>query len=292
MMKRLCVIGVGLIGGSVALAARRSGLYNPIIGFDTDADNLQQALSLGVIDQAASSITSAVQTADLVVIALPVGAFKQLLAELQPGWTNHRVYTDVGSTKQSVIADAEAVFGRVPENFVAGHPIAGTENSGVSAAFAELFDHKQVILTPLATTQQLAIKAVRVFWEQAAHAHVSEMQPQHHDHLLAATSHLPHVVAYALVNLLTRQSESEEIFQFAASGFRDFTRIASSNPRMWTDICLANRQQIVELLISYQNELGELVRLLEGNQSDALYESFSSARNGRKRFLDIVNQDN
>ncbi|MEE9346513.1 MAG: prephenate dehydrogenase/arogenate dehydrogenase family protein [Methylococcales bacterium] len=292
MSECLCVIGVGLIGGSVALAARRSGLYGSIVGYDVDADNLRQGLKLGVIDRAASSITNAVQAANLVVIASPVGAIKQLFTELQPVWTDYCVYTDVGSTKQSVIADAEAVFGEAPDNLVAGHPIAGTENSGVNAAFAELFDHKQVILTPLATTQQSAIDTVRIFWEQAAHAQVSEMQPQHHDHLLAATSHLPHVVAYALVNLLNRQSDSEEIFQFAASGFRDFTRIASSNPRMWTDICLANRQQIVELLKNYQNELSEIVQLLEGNRSAALHECFSSARNGRERFLDINNQDN
>ena len=285
MTKRLCVIGVGLIGGSIALAARRSGLFDSITGFDADTDNLQQAVRLGVIDQAASSIENAAQAAELVVIATPVGAIRAVLAELRPVWNQQCVYTDVGSTKQSVIVDVTAVFGEVPENFVAGHPIAGTENSGASAAFAELFDDKQVILTPLSATQQSAIKTVRTLWEQAANAVVTEMQPQHHDHLLAATSHLPHVAAYALVNLLARQSESEQIFRFAASGFRDFTRIASSNPRMWTDICLANRQQIVELLNSYQNELAEVVQLLEENSAERLYERFSSARNSREDFL-------
>jgi prephenate dehydrogenase len=291
MTKRLCVIGVGLIGGSLALAAQRSGLYDSVTGFDVDAENLQQAVHLGVIEQAASSIASAVQTANLVVIATSVGVIKQVLTELQPVWNQHCVYTDVGSTKQSVIADAKAVFGAVPDNFVAGHPIAGTENSGASAAFAELFDHKQVILTPLQSTQPFAIKTVRTLWEQAAKAKVTEMQPQHHDHLLAATSHLPHVAAYALVNLLASQSESEKIFQFAASGFKDFTRIASSDPRMWADICLANRQQIVELLKSYQNELGELVHLLEENNTEKLYECFSAARNSRESFLRTTEQN-
>ena len=291
MTKRLCIIGVGLIGGSLALAARRSGLFDSVVGFDVDTKNLQQAVHLGVIEQATSSIESAVQTANLVVVATSVGAIKQVLAELQPVWNQHCVYTDVGSTKQSVIADAKSVFGTAPDNFVAGHPIAGTENSGASAAFAELFDHKQVILTPLHSTQQSAIKTVRLLWEQAAKAKVTEMQPQHHDHLLAATSHLPHVAAYALVNLLTRQSDSEQIFQFAASGFKDFTRIASSDPRMWTDICLANRQQILGLLKSYQSELGELVQLLEENSAEKLFERFSSARDSRESFLRTTEQN-
>jgi prephenate dehydrogenase len=290
MTKRLCVIGVGLIGGSLALAAQRSGLYDSVTGFDVDAENLQQAVHLGVIEQAASSIASAVQTANLVVIATSVGVIKQVLTELQPVWNQHCVYTDVGSTKQSVIADAEAVFGTAPDNFVAGHPIAGTENSGASAAFAELFDDKQVILTPLQSTQQSSIKVVRILWERAAKATVTEMQPQHHDYLLAATSHLPHVAAYALVNLLARQNESKQIFQFAASGFKDFTRIASSNPRMWTDICLANHQQIVDLLKNYQNELGEVVQLLEDNNAEALHERFSSARNSREHFLNTTDK--
>ncbi len=285
MTMRLCIIGVGLIGGSLALAARRSGLYGSITGFDTDAENLRQALHLGIIEQAPESIATAVQAADLVVIATPVGAINQILTQLRPVWNQHCVYTDVGSTKQSVIGDAKGVFGEVPENFVGGHPIAGTESSGPNAAYAELFDSKQVILTPLQSTQQSAIKIVRTLWEQAAQAKVTEMQAQHHDHLLAATSHFPHVAAYALVNLLSRQSESEQIFQFAASGFRDFTRIASSDPRMWTDICLANRQQIVELLKSYQNELGELVQLLEDSSAETLHERFSSAKNSRERFL-------
>ena len=285
MTKRLCVIGVGLIGGSVALAARRSGLFDRIVGFDADADNLQHAVQLGVIDQAAESVVNAAQSAQLVVIATPVGAIRQLFTELQSVWNEHCVYTDVGSTKQSVIADADAVFNGVPDNFVAGHPIAGTEYSGASAAFTELYDGKQVILTPVASTKQSVINQVRAFWEQAAKATVTEMQPQQHDYLLAATSHLPHVAAYALVNLLARQNASEQIFQFAASGFKDFTRIASSNPRMWTDICLANRQQIVDLLKNYQNELGEVVQLLEDNNAESLYERFSSARNSREHFL-------
>ncbi|HFD12987.1 MAG TPA: prephenate dehydrogenase/arogenate dehydrogenase family protein [Crenotrichaceae bacterium] len=287
MTIRLSVIGVGLIGGSIALAARRSGCYESIVGYDANTENLQQAYDLGMIDQASSTLAAAVDTANLVVIATPVGAIRKILTHLQPLWNSHCVYTDVGSTKQSVVNDAEEVFGAVPDNFVAGHPIAGTEKSGANAAFAELFDHKHIILTPLPSTKQRAIQIVRKFWEQAAHAIVSEMEPVQHDRILAATSHLPHVAAYALVNLLASQDESSQIFQFAASGFRDFTRIASSDPRMWADICVANRQQLVPLLENYQSELGELIRLLDSGHHEQLFEHFSQARHARQGFVDM-----
>jgi len=284
MNKRLAVIGVGLIGGSVALAARRSGLYDCIVGYDPDKENLNQAHALGIIDEACSTLATAAH-AQLVVIATPVGVVRQVLSALRANWQTGCVYTDVGSTKQSVLADAEQVFGAVPDNFVAGHPIAGTEQSGASAAFAELFDGKQIILTPLQNTRLSAINAVREFWEQAAHATVNEMSAEHHDQILAATSHLPHVAAYALVNLLARQSANEQIFQYAASGFRDFTRIASSDSRMWTDICLANRQQLVLLLKNYQSELNRLTQLLENENSEQLHKYFASAQATRQQLL-------
>ncbi len=283
MSMRLCIIGVGLIGGSLALAARRSGIYVHITGFDTDIDNVQQALKRGVIDQSCPLLSEAVENADIVVIATPVGATKDIFRLLLPLWSDNTVYTDVGSTKQSVIKDAEEVFSSVPENFVAGHPIAGTEKSGAMAAFAELFDEKQVILTPTSTTKRSAIVTIRQLWEQAACAIVTEMNPENHDQILAATSHLPHIAAFALVNLLASQAQSKQIFQYAASGFKDFTRIAGSDPRMWTDICIANRQQIIPLLERYQTELGELVNVLVDGKKDQLEEQFYTAqitRNG------------
>ncbi|MCX8048663.1 MAG: prephenate dehydrogenase/arogenate dehydrogenase family protein [Methylohalobius sp.] len=285
MLERLCVIGVGLIGGSVALAARRAGLVRRIAGVDSNPEALCLARSLGVIDEAETRVEEGVRGADSVVIAAPVGAMRQVLAALAPVWSRQAFYTDVGSTKASVIVAAEAVFGEVPDNFIPAHPIAGRELSGVQAASPDLFNGKRVILTPAANADPEALKRVRLFWQELG-AKVDSMSAVHHDHVLAATSHLPHAVAYALVHLLGRQDEKDEIFRYAAGGFGDFTRIAGSDPKMWADICLANAEEIVSWMLRFEQELRDLREKIEDREGRALREYFGAAKTFRQRFLE------
>ncbi len=291
MVKKLCIIGVGLIGGSIARAARLQKQSDQIVavGRRQDRDNLQRALDLGVIDAFyTDDIEAALQDVDLVVIATPVGAVEGVFRQLAPFWNPQTVYTDVGSTKVSVVEAARKVFGRFPEQFVPGHPIAGAENSGVEAGKADLFSDKRVILTPLAENSDSAVNAVRQFW-RALGANVSEMDIVHHDKVLAATSHLPHILAFALVDLLGRKDEQQEIFKYAAGGFKDFTRIASSDPTMWQDICLANKEEIIPLIQQFKTELGKIERLLAEDKGRQLSEVFAYARRARQRFLDLFN---
>jgi prephenate dehydrogenase len=290
MIARLCVVGVGLIGGSIAKAAREQGLCREIVGVDADGGNLAQALALGVIDVGLDAaqpgaIGRAALGADWVVLATPVGALGQVLEALKPAWSAQAVYTDVGSTKQSVAQALREVFDTVPPNFVPGHPIAGAERSGVEAADGGLYRRKRVILTPLPETDAGALGRVEAFWA-AIGAKVSRMTPEHHDEVFAATSHLPHVLAYALVHMLGKKDEQQEIFRYAGAGFRDFTRIASSNPQMWADICLLNRPQILPLVEELRQELGALSALLQGGGAEeGLLKYFSEARDARQRYL-------
>lgn len=285
MIRRLCLIGVGLIGGSLSLALKEKGLVGTIVGFDTDSRNLSQALELGVIDLAADTVDQAVAGADWVVIATPVGALGRVFAELKPHWRDDWTVSDTGSTKLDVVEAASRILGDVPVNFVPGHPIAGAELSGAGAAHADLFERKRVILTPVERTDRNVLHKVEQCW-LAIGALVSEMAPAHHDEVLAATSHLPHVLAFVLTEMLGRKDEQQEIFQYAAGGFRDFTRIASSDPRMWLDICLANRQQLLPLLEEYREALRIAGQLIQSEKAEELLALFSDARNARQRFLD------
>jgi prephenate dehydrogenase len=285
MIERLCIIGVGLIGGSIAKAAREQGLVRQVVGADADKVNLDKALALGVIDQALEP-EQAARDADWVVLATPVGALPSVLRAIKPAWSAHAVYTDVGSTKCSVVQAFNAVFGGLPVNFVPGHPIAGAELSGVEAADSGLYRDKRVILTPSSSTDGAMLGRVEAFWT-ALGAKVSLMTPQHHDEVFAATSHLPHALAYALVHMLGKKDEQQEIFQYAGAGFRDFTRIASSNPRMWKDICLLNRQQLLPLIEELRQELAALSALLEDEHAEDLLAYFSAAREARQRFLSL-----
>jgi len=295
MIDRLCVIGVGLIGGSVAKAAREQNLCREVVGVDADPSNLAKALELGVIDEAvdaadSDALAAAARQADWVVLATPVGVLPRVLETLKPAWSAKTVYTDVGSTKQGVVRALQQAFDVVPPNFVPGHPIAGAENSGVEAADSALFQNKRVILTPLPETDGEALGRVEAFWT-AIGAKVSLMTPAHHDEVFAATSHLPHVLAYALVHMLGEKDEQREIFQYAGAGFRDFTRIASSNPRMWKDICEDNRQHILPLIDELREELERLSVLLKGNSTGGqLLDYFSEARAARQRFLSQTTQ--
>ncbi len=287
MFKCLCVIGIGLIGSSIARAARQQGLCEHIVAYGREADlqNLRKAKQLKVVDDFYTDMEAATANADYVVIATPVGCIETIFKLLQPFWDDKIIYTDVCSTKGSVIAAAQAVFAEVPTNFVPTHPIAGAECSGVEAGKADLFEQKRLIITPLDSTKIYALEKVTQFWEGIGSS-ISLMNVKHHDTVLAATSHLPHILAFALVDLLGRKDEQEEIFKYAASGFKDFTRIASSDPTMWLDICLANKQEIIPLIQQLQSELGKIEHMLALDDSRQIFETFSYAKNARQRFLD------
>jgi len=289
VFNRLCLIGVGLIGGSIAQAARQQGLCKQIVAFghEKNSPNLQLARQLGVIDDFYTDLPAALEQADLVIIATPVGAVSSVFAQLKPYWNPQAIYSDACSTKGSVVEAVQAVFGQVPDNFVPAHPIAGAERSGVEASSADLYQNRRVIITPLATTDTQAVDKLSQFWRQLGSS-VSLMSVEHHDTVLAATSHLPHILAFALVGLLGHKDEQREIFKYAAGGFKDFSRIASSDPIMWQDICLANKNEIIPLIQQYKAELSRIEQMLADDQAQQLFDTFTYARNARQRFLDTL----
>lgn len=285
LIKRLAIIGVGLIGGSLARALRVAGQVGEIVGCGRSAANLEMAVDLGVIDRFSHDPAEAVDGVDLVFLAVPLGVMRSTMEAMRPGLDGEAVITDGGSVKGSVIADAAAVFGRVPPGLVPGHPIAGTERSGVEASFAELYQHRRVILTPLPDTDPAALGRVTDMW-QICGARVTEMEVGHHDQVLAATSHLPHMLAFGLVDALARRSDNDEIFRYAAGGFRDFTRIASSNPVMWRDICIANSEALGEILRGFGAEMQDLGDTIRRGDGDHLLEIFERAKAARDRYVD------
>jgi prephenate dehydrogenase len=287
MIRKLAIIGVGLIGGSMARALREEGVVQEVVGCGRGKANLDKAVELGVVDHYTHAVEKAVQGADFVVLAVPLGAMQSSFEALQGVLAEDAVVTDVGSVKGSVVEDARRVFGRVPAFFVPGHPIAGTERSGVEAAFAELFRNRRVILTPLQETDPGALDRVEQAWKLCG-AEVTRMSVAHHDEVLAATSHLPHMLAYSLVDSLARLKENDEIFRYAAGGFRDFTRIASSNPTMWRDICLANSQALGQMLQRFADELKDLAALLHAGDSEGLLALFERAKAARDRYVDGI----
>jgi prephenate dehydrogenase len=283
MINRLSIIGVGLIGGSLAQALKRAGYCAEVVGGGRDEQQLQRAVKLGVIDRYEKDPARAVIDADVIVLAVPLGVMEGVLRTIAPFIKPDAVITDVGSAKGSVVAAAQAVFGAVPVNFVPGHPIAGTEKSGVEASLPDLFQQRRVILTPLPQTAAAALAQVRTMWEQAG-AEVVEMSVEHHDEVLAATSHLPHMLAFALVDTLARMHEQAEMFRYAAGGFRDFTRIASSDPVMWRDICLANRDAIVTMIDRFQGDLAVLREAILAGDSQRVEEIFTRAKAARDKY--------
>jgi prephenate dehydrogenase len=280
LIRRLCVIGVGLIGGSLALALRRAGAVEEIVGAGRDESHLRKAVELGVIDRFKSDAGRAVRGADVVVVAVPLGAMRAVFAAIKDCFAEGAVLTDVGSAKHSVVEAARTVFGALPTWFVPGHPIAGTEHSGVEAAFAELYRGRKVILTPDTHTDRKALQTVKSMWTQAG-ATVEEMDIAHHDRVLAATSHLPHVLAYALVESLARLGDRDEIFRYAAGGFRDFTRIASSDPVMWRDVLLANGDAVRVMLARYRGELERIEDAILKQDGPGLQALFARAKQAR-----------
>jgi prephenate dehydrogenase len=276
MFNKIVIFGVGLIGGSAALALKK--LPNPpqIIGVGRSEQSLQEALSLGLIDQAVTDIAAALENADLVLIAAPVAQTPAILRTIRPHLAAQTVITDAGSTKSDVMAYAEAELGEQFNQFVGGHPIAGAEKSGPAAAMGDLYIGKNVILTPAATTSPQALQQVVTLWQHCG-ALVSNMPAQEHDSVFAAVSHLPHLLAFALVEDLAKRDNAELLFKFAASGFRDFTRIAGSHPEMWRDIALANKQALLQELNMYQQAVTEMQALLENNDDEGLFNLFEHA---------------
>ncbi len=282
MLNKLVIFGVGLIGGSVALALKKAGCTAQIVGVGRSSESLQTAIDLGVIDLASSNIKDAITEANLILIATPVAQTPAILNAIKPHLAANTVITDAGSTKNDVLSCAKEILGEQFSQFVGGHPIAGAEKSGVTAATADLYHNKNVVLTPAPATNPLAIRRVRELW-QACGAHVSEMPAETHDGIFAAVSHLPHLLAFALVDEVASRPNAEQLFGFAASGFRDFTRIAGSHPEMWRDISLANKAALLSEITAYQKELSHLKQMLEQEDGDglhALFERASVARNG------------
>lgn len=282
-IEHLGLIGVGLIGGSLARALRRAGAVSRITGFSRDLPELKKAVELGVIDAYAKDAAETVAGADMVVVAVPLGAMRSIFAEISPALANEIVITDVGSVKHCVVQDARATLSRHWPRFVPAHPVAGTERSGVEASFAQLFDRHRVVLTPLADTELRAVQRVAAMWESAG-AIVERMSVDDHDLILAASSHLPHVLAYVLVQTLAAQTRSDDIFRLAAGGFADFTRIASSDPRMWRDIVLANRDAILAITERFGENVTALLSALRSGDSDAIAAVFSGAKKVRDEF--------
>ncbi len=280
MIQRLAIVGVGLIGGSLARALRDAGHVREIVGCGRSLANLQRAVDLGVVDRIETSLNKAVSGADMVVLATPVGTMPEILAAISPYLDKDAIVTDVGSVKGAVVAAARTLLGTKLGSFVPGHPIAGTERSGVEASLADLYAGRRVVLTPLPENLPESVARVRAMW-QAAGADVVEMGVEHHDEVLAATSHLPHLLAYALVDLLAQLEDRREVFAFAAGGFRDFTRIASSDPVMWRDISLANRAAVTHMLKAYRDELDRLMAAVEGGNREALLDLFTRAKAAR-----------
>lgn len=287
IIRRLAVIGVGLIGGSLARALRAAGAVGEIVGCGRGRHNLERALELGVIDRYTRDVAEAVRDADMVFLAVPLGAMRDTFAAMKGHLAADAVITDGGSAKFSVIDDCRSVFGEVLPNLVAGHPIAGTENSGVEASFAELYRNRRIILTPTEETADTALQRVRQMW-QACGGEITLMSVEHHDEVLAATSHLPHMLAFGLVDTLAQMKENDEIFRYAAGGFRDFTRIASSNPVMWRDVCVANRRALGKMMSLYLNEMQALADTIERGDADQLMAIFTRAKEARDRYIDGV----
>ena len=279
-LKKLVIFGVGLIGGSLALALRRSIQNLHIVGIDRNADSLQTAIDLGVIDEMNPPAQLAMQDADIIIIAAPVAQTPNILKSIAPHLGPNTVITDVGSTKSDVIDYAAAILGDQFTQFVPGHPIAGAEKSGVTAARADLFDGKNIVLTPTEKTTPESSRKVSEMWKQAG-ARVTEMSAGHHDEIFAAVSHLPHLLAFALVDDLASRPNAEELFAFAAGGFRDFSRIAGSSPEMWRDISLANREALLSEIDAYQASLQKLRDLLEQRDAQGLRDMFENASQKR-----------
>ncbi|SDA59918.1 3-phosphoshikimate 1-carboxyvinyltransferase [Pseudomonas sp. NFPP33] len=284
---RLVVVGLGLIGGSFAKGLRERGLCREVVGVDLDAESRRLAVQLGVVDRCESDLAAACQGADVIQLAVPILAMEKVLAQLAALDLGNAVLTDVGSAKGNVVRAARLAFSGKAVRLVPGHPIAGSEQSGVEAANAELFRRHKVILTPCEHSDEAALALVEGLWRELG-ADVEAMEVEHHDQVLAATSHLPHLLAFTLVDSLAKRSENLEIFRYAAGGFRDFTRIAGSDPVMWHDIFLANREAVLRTLDTFRDDLDALRDAVDAGDGHQLLGVFTRARVAREHFSKIL----
>lgn len=287
VFQRVAIIGLGLIGGSLATAIKSRGLAHTVVGTDKRPDEVALAKQLNIIDIVAPSVKEAITGCDLVVLAVPVCATRQVLAEIQPWLDSKAILTDVGSTKSGFVADVEAIFGAMSPLVIPGHPIAGSERSGIRAADSDLFLHHKVILTPVDNASGQAVDRLTVLWEGCG-AKVLTMSVAYHDEVLAATSHLPHLIAFSLVDTLAGEDGNMDIFRYAAGGFRDFTRIAASDPVMWRDIFLSNRSAVLRMIDHFSHDLNQLRTAIDSQDGDAMLRVFSRAKAAREHFSKML----
>lgn len=285
--KRLAILGLGLMGGSLAVALRQRGLVEQVTAWGRREASLQRGCELGYIDDYTLDLAAAVANADMVVIATPTIIAEDVLGQLQGLVLPEAVITDVASVKGNLLRRARQLWGTEPANLVLAHPIAGSEESGVEAARADLFEDHRVILTPTENTDSNALAVVAEMWRSVG-AEVVEMDVERHDQVLAATSHLPHILAYSLVDLLAGQDEQQDIFRFAAGGFRDFTRIASSDPKMWHDITMANSDALLQMIDLYSAQLQDLRAAIAARDSRQIMDLYGNAKTARDRFSDML----
>ena len=281
-IRRLAIVGTGLIGGSLAAALKQAGMVDEVIGLGRRRETLEQAKGLGLIDGIADT-PAQIAGADVVMLATPMAQMQTVLQDIAPHLGAETIVTDAGSTKTDVIAAARRILGEKFPRFIPGHPIAGAESNGPQAARADLFRGRNVVLCPVAETDPAALERVTALW-QGTGAQVAQMDASHHDRIFAAVSHLPHLAAFALVDELAARPEAEDFFHFAASGFRDFTRIAGSSPELWRDVALANREALLAEMTAYRGKLDEIAVALEKGDGASLERIFGRASAARRNW--------
>ena len=289
--EKVCIVGLGLIGGSIGLAIKRSNISNQITGYARSNSTLERAIELGLVDSVKDNLKDAVNNSDLVILATPLSTFRELVEEMSPFLKKGCIITDTGSAKLTVIEDLKDILPNGVE-FVPGHPIAGTEESGPDAGFAELFDNRWCILTPTEDNSSNAVDLVKDFWESIG-SKVEIMDPMHHDKVLAITSHIPHLIAFNIVgtaNNLANVTE-KEVVKYSAGGFRDFTRIAASDPKMWSDIFTYNSDAVLEMLDLFSNDFAKLKAAVIKKDSDLLFSNFEKTREVRKNIIDAGQEE-
>jgi prephenate dehydrogenase len=280
-VNKILIFGIGLIGGSIALSAKKSGFASDIVGVGRDQDNLNDAIKLKLIDSTSQDLKKDIAEAHIIIIATPVAQFSVILKSIQPYLSSHTIITDVGSTKTDVIESAKQILGPQYSQFIGGHPIAGSEKNGATAAHIDLFKDKNVILTADQDTSFEAKQKIEMLWKNAG-AVISNMSHNDHDKIFSTISHLPHLLAFSLVDMITHRTNANELLKYAASGFKDFTRIAASSPEMWRDITLANKKFILEDIQLFENQIKLLKEAIEKEDTKkilALFENASKTRN-------------
>jgi len=282
MLNKITIIGVGLIGGSLAKAIKANKLANIVCGYGRDQSRLEKAKKGNIIDELSTDMAEAIKDTDIVVIATPVGTFKQILQEIEPFISDQVIITDVGSTKTNIVKIVNEVLAKKSKCFVPAHPIAGKEKSGFEASVPDLFEDKKVIITPLENNAPESTQIIHDMWSGVG-ADVDFMSPVSHDELLGMTSHLPHMLAFSLVNYLVSQNPTASIY--AGGGFKDFSRIASGDAVMWRDICLHNKDQIIDHINGYQATLSELKDAIDSDNSEKLELLFTTAKNTRDSWV-------